>query len=71
MKSVTQRNQPNEEEVTWGNLQDKAQSREDICATIGVDCFVYSFLDVVLHYFPSLAGPMYCKLLVPSIRIIF
>ena len=34
MKSVTQRNQPNEEEVTWGNLQDKAQSREDICATI-------------------------------------
>ena len=28
-------------------------------------------LDVVLHYFPSLAGPMYCKLLVPSIRIIF
>ena len=37
----------------------------------GVDCFVYSFLDVVLHYFPSLAGPMYCKLLVPSIRIIF
>ena len=33
--------------------------------------FFYSFLDVVLHYFPSLAGPMYCKLLVPSIRIIF
>ena len=34
MKSVTQRNQPNEEEVTWGNLQDKAQSQESVRATI-------------------------------------
>ena len=34
MKPVTRRNQLSEEEVTWGNLQDKAQSQESVRATI-------------------------------------
>ena len=34
MKPATERNQPNEEGVTWGNLQNRAQSCEDICATV-------------------------------------
>ena len=39
----------------------------DLC---GVGNFVYSFLDVVIHYFPCVTGPTYCKLLDSSIRII-
>ena len=34
MKPVTRRNQLSEEEVTWGNLQDKAQGQESVQATI-------------------------------------